>query len=304
MGVGAGAPSLGGAIGGSGIGVSAMGSAAAGLTMGVGMGMGAGGAPGAAVGSSAGAGAGGLGLGVGGGSAGASAGPDGYGILGLLGVIKTNDRDLNVLAMGTDLTSLSLNLSTAEPLHASFAHPWTDAPAAKEPALTLPPSYRVPQPALKTGHFAKFSSGTLLYIFYAMPRDVLQAYAAQELYAREWRFHRDGKLWFRRAPVAAGAPAPAASDPQAWVYWDVQAWEARPYSGPLPVPQLITGFLPEEEVRVRPAGAAATAASAGSAAGSAAPASAGAGPAGTGGAAGVASASGPGGPGTGSGGGP
>lgn len=279
---------------GAGVGSSAAAAAAVG-GMGLAVGAGPGGGPGAGVGGGAGGPAGGA----------SSSGPDGYGILGLLGVIKTNDRDLNVLAMGTDLTSLSLNLSTAEPLHASFAHPWTDVPAAKEPALTLPPSYRVPQPALKTGHFAKFSSGTLLYIFYAMPRDVLQAYAAQELYAREWRFHRDGKLWFRRAPVPAGAPAPAATDPAAWVYWDVQAWEARPYSGPLPVPQLMAGFLPEEEVRVRPAGAAAAGAgAAGSAAGAAAPAAAGPGPAGAGGAAGVASGSGPGGPSAGSGGGP
>jgi NOT2 / NOT3 / NOT5 family len=194
-----------------------------------------------------------------------SIGPDGYGILGLLGVIRTPDRDLNVLALGTDLTTLNLNLNTAEPLHASFAHPWTDAPATKEPALTLPSSYRVPQPALKTGHFSKFSVGTLIYIFYSMPRDVLQAYAAQELYNREWRFHRDTKLWFRKesmtvAPAAGSAAAAAAAGTSEYVYWDVSVWEKRPFAGPLPA--LVAGFLPEEEVRIRPPTAAAPAAGA------------------------------------------
>lgn len=192
-------------------------------------------------------------------------GPDGYGILGLLGVIRTPDRDLNVLALGTDLTTLSLNLNTAEPLHASFAHPWTDTPATKEPALTLPSTYRVPQPALKTGHFSKFAVGTLLYIFYSMPRDVLQAYAAQELYNREWRFHRDTKLWFKREAVAADGKGGGGES--AYVYWDVSLWERRPYGGPLPA--LLAGFLPEEEVRIRPPGTAATGATTGAAPGTA-----------------------------------
>ena len=54
-------------------------------------------------------------------------------------------------------------------------------------------------PALKTGHLSKFQLETLFYIFYALPKDVLQAYAAQELYTREWRYHAESKLWFKRA---------------------------------------------------------------------------------------------------------
>jgi CCR4-NOT transcription complex subunit 2 len=200
-------------------------------------------------------------------------GPDGYGILGLLGVIRTPDRDLNVLALGTDLTSLNLNLNTTEPLHAGFAHPWSDTPSAKEPALTLPSSYKVPQPALKTGHFSKFTVGTLIYIFYTMPRDVLQAYSAQELYSREWRYHKENKLWFKKEAPAAGAPAPGPDGSGQYVYWDIGVWDKRPYTGPAAA--LIAAFLGEEEVRIRPAapqpapgaGAAAGGAAAGAAGG-------------------------------------
>ena len=49
-------------------------------------------------------------------------------------------------------------------------------------------------PPLKTSHLSKFQLETLFYIFYAMPRDVLQAYAAQELYQRDWQYHRDLKV--------------------------------------------------------------------------------------------------------------
>ena len=92
--------------------------------------------------------------------------------------------------------------------------------------------------------------GTLVYIFYSMPRDVLQAHSAQELYAREWRYHRDRKLWFRReSGPGEGAGATAAAAPPTYAYWDVTAWEKRAYTGP--VAALVQGFLPEEEVKIR-----------------------------------------------------
>jgi len=140
--------------------------------------------------------------------------------------------------------------------------------------------YKVPQPALKTGHFGKFTVGTLVYIFYAMPRDVLQAHAAQELHARDWRFHRDLKLWFRQEPAPPppqphkGAPPPPAPTPS-FHYFDVHAWEKREFKGLVPQPtaaggpggaapgaaapamvamtlqQIVAGFLTEEEIRVK-----------------------------------------------------
>jgi len=50
---------------------------------------------------------------------------------------------------------------------------------------------------LKLTHFSKFQLETLLYIFYAMPKDALQAYASEELYRREWRYHKEMKLWIK-----------------------------------------------------------------------------------------------------------
>ena len=180
-------------------------------------------------------------------------GPDGYGILGLLSVIKlAGDRDLSVLALGTDLTSLGMALGSPEPLAGSFAHPYGDSPTAREPVYTLPPCYKMPQPALKTGHLARFEPGTLLYIFHAMPRDLLQAYAAQELYGRGWRYHRELKAWFRKADPPAGTPQQAAQQLQQWVYWEVSSWSAVPYTGNAGA--LVAGFLTEEEVKVRPPG--------------------------------------------------
>jgi CCR4-NOT transcription complex subunit 2 len=103
-------------------------------------------------------------------------------------------------------------------------------------------------PALKTGHLSKFQLETLFYIFYALPKDVLQAYAAQELYTREWRYHGELKLWFKRATATDGAPSNATA--AQFLYFDISSWERRLFNGTMN--QNVTqGFLSEEEVRVK-----------------------------------------------------
>jgi len=101
-------------------------------------------------------------------------------------------------------------------------------------------------PALKTGHLSKFELETLFYIFYALPKDVLQAYAAQELYTREWRYHMELKLWFKSA-VAEGVGSSGSSQYQ---YFDINSWERRLSNGNMNQ-NIASGFLSEEDVRVK-----------------------------------------------------
>ncbi|GKZ01420.1 hypothetical protein MPSEU_001092800 [Mayamaea pseudoterrestris] len=174
-----------------------------------------------------------------------------YGLLGLLAVIRMTDADRNALALGSDLTLLGLNLGSAEQIYSTFSSPWSDAPVSKEPHYQLPMCYYMHPPALKTGHLSKFQLETLFYIFYALPKDVLQAYSAQELYTREWRFHAELKLWFKRATAADGAPSNNATNVSSqFLYFDIGAWERRLFNGTMS--QNVTqGFLTEEEVRVK-----------------------------------------------------
>ena len=115
----------------------------------------------------------------------------------------------------------------------------------------LPMCYYMQPPALKTGHLSKFQLETLFYIFYALPKDVLQAYAAQELYTREWRYHAESKLWFKQAtPSEMGAASNNnGSSGAQYIYFDINTWERRVYGN---VNQNIAGgFLPEDDVRVK-----------------------------------------------------
>lgn len=56
-----------------------------------------------------------------------------FGLMGILSVIRMTEPDLNTLALGTDLTSLGLNLNSADSLYATFASPWADARAQRAP---------------------------------------------------------------------------------------------------------------------------------------------------------------------------
>jgi CCR4-NOT transcription complex subunit 2 len=49
--------------------------------------------------------------------------------MGLLGVIRMTDNDLNTLSLGCDLTTLGLNLNTSDKLYNSFLSPWQEQPS-------------------------------------------------------------------------------------------------------------------------------------------------------------------------------
>lgn len=167
-----------------------------------------------------------------------------FGLLGLLDVIRMTNVDLNTLALGSDLTTLGLNLNSAECLYSTFASPWAEAPCRSEPQFALPMCYYMQPPPLKTSHLSKFQLETLFYIFYAMPKDVLQAYAAQELYNRDWSYHQDLKLWFKRGSSSDGL----STTTNQYIFFDINAWECRLHAGAV---NLASGLLREEDVRVK-----------------------------------------------------
>ncbi|KAJ3303375.1 hypothetical protein HDV03_003944 [Kappamyces sp. JEL0829] len=128
---------------------------------------------------------------------------DKYGMMGLIDVVRMTNPDLSMLALGSDLTGLGLNLNGAENVFSKFMTPFSDTPAAgatSEPSFTLPSAYTSIRPPPPLAKMKALSDETLFYIFYAMPRDVMQEAAAQELYSRSWRFHKEFKLWLSKDP--------------------------------------------------------------------------------------------------------
>ena len=108
--------------------------------------------------------------------------------------------------------------------------------------------YYMQPPALKTGHLSKFQLETLFYIFYALPRDVLQAYASQELYSREWKYHVDLKLWFKRASPSDGVTN--SGNGMQYIYFDINSWERRLFNSNMNQ-NITSGLLSEDDIRVK-----------------------------------------------------
>ncbi|CAL9085772.1 unnamed protein product [Musa acuminata var. zebrina] len=151
--------------------------------------------------------------------------PDRFGLQGLLSVIRMNDPDLTSLALGIDLTTLGLNLNSSENLHKTFGSPWSDDPVKGEPEYCIPSCYYAkPPPLLHQGYFSKLQVSTLFYIFYSMPKDEAQLYAASELCARGWFYHREHQLWFTRVPNVEPLVKTHAYERGTYVCFDPNTW--------------------------------------------------------------------------------
>jgi len=148
-----------------------------------------------------------------------------FGLTGLLGVIKPTDQDLSSLALGFDLNSFGFNLNSPDPWFRTFASPWSDGPTRVQPEFRIPSCYYLQPPALRFEMFKQFTQNTLFYIFYTMPNDVLQLAAAQELFDRKWRYHKDMKAWITRAPGAEVAIQTATYERGSYLTFDPEKWE-------------------------------------------------------------------------------
>ncbi|SNX81856.1 related to CDC36 - transcription factor [Melanopsichium pennsylvanicum] len=154
---------------------------------------------------------------------------DRFGLLGLLALIKSTNPDLSMLSMGVDLQTFGLNLNSSDPLHPSFITPWSEnnmlASSRVEPEFTLPSCYNVQPPPPAQSKIASFSDETLFFIFYSTPRDMLQEVAAQELYARNWRYHKELHVWLTKEQNTEPTQKTPTYERGTYVFFDPSLWE-------------------------------------------------------------------------------
>ncbi|KAI0315595.1 hypothetical protein OF83DRAFT_1164717 [Amylostereum chailletii] len=151
---------------------------------------------------------------------------DRWGLLGLLAMIKSTDPDQALLAVGTDLGTMGLDMQQQGNLYSTFITPWADSSAAHsvEPDFTLPECYDVQPPPPGPSKAASFSDETLFFMFYSAPRDALQEVAAQELYNRNWRFHKDLRVWLTKESGTAPSQKVQGGEQGIYTFWDPDNW--------------------------------------------------------------------------------
>lgn len=154
---------------------------------------------------------------------------DRFGLVGLVSLIKSQDPDMALMTMGTNLQSLGMNLDSLDAISSSFVTPWSQDPAVAaqqvEPAYQLPSCYNVQPPPPAQTKIASFSDETLFFIFYSTPRDALQEVAAQELYVRNWRYHKGLHLWLTKEQNTEPLQKTPTYERGNYVFFDPGSWE-------------------------------------------------------------------------------
>lgn len=126
-----------------------------------------------------------------------------YGMDGLASLLKMEQNDTTMFALGLEVVNFGLDLSEGTSVLKTLALPWVETLRLDvEPYFTLPkaihPLSIVPPPGPCDVKIQSFSDETLFYIFYMKPRDTLQEYAARELVLRNWRYHKDIQVWLTK----------------------------------------------------------------------------------------------------------
>ncbi|XP_061192335.1 CCR4-NOT transcription complex subunit 2-like isoform X1 [Saccostrea echinata] len=156
---------------------------------------------------------------------------DQFGVAGLLSFIRAaneNDHNLIALAPGIDLTTLGLNLNSPENLYSTFQSPWADSPCRPQDI-----DYHVPSEYL-TNIFLRdklapiklnrYGEDVLFFLFYMNGNDFIQLAAAAELYTRDWRYHKEERVWITRAPGVEPVMKATTYERGTYYFFDVQNW--------------------------------------------------------------------------------
>lgn len=113
-----------------------------------------------------------------------------------------------------------------ESLSRTFASPWAETSRCEvEPPFRLPSCYTVDVVPPQNARVSNFSDETLFYIFYTMPRDIMQELAARELTSRNWRFHKELKMWLTKDLNSEPIQNTAQSERGVYIFFDPTSWE-------------------------------------------------------------------------------
>uniref|UniRef100_T2M3N6 CCR4-NOT transcription complex subunit 2 n=1 Tax=Hydra vulgaris TaxID=6087 RepID=T2M3N6_HYDVU len=155
---------------------------------------------------------------------------DQFGMIGLLTFIRAAETEPNLvtLALGSDLTTLGLNLNSTESLYHTFGSPFSDSTCKPhEIDFYAPQEYLISsyiRDKLAPIKLGRYGEDLLFYLYYTNCGDILQLAAAAELYARDWRYHKDERVWITRFPGMEPQIKTASYEKGTYYYFDPQGW--------------------------------------------------------------------------------
>merc|ERR1719384_828378 len=159
---------------------------------------------------------------------------DQFGMIGLLTFIRAAETDPNLvsLALGADLTTLGLNLNSEVNLYPTFGGPWAETPCRPQDIDFHVPHEYLTNTAIREKlapvKLNRYKDDILFYMFYTNVGDVLQLAAAAELYNRDWRYHKEERVWITRAQGMVPIEKTATYERGTYYFFDVNCWRKVP----------------------------------------------------------------------------
>lgn len=156
---------------------------------------------------------------------------DQYGIVGLLAFIKAAETDpsLTHLALGTDLTTLGLNLNSPDNLYTKFQSPFSRQPCRLQDMDYFVPSEYLTNSSIRDKlapiKLGRYGEDLLFFVFYSYPGDIMQFAAAAELYNRDWRYHKEEQVWITRAQGLNPSQKTQTYEQGTYAFFDCKTWK-------------------------------------------------------------------------------
>jgi len=154
---------------------------------------------------------------------------DQYGLVGLLQMIQQAEQkpDSSIL-LNFDLTTLGLSMESQNDLYPTFLSPFSDNQArAYEIDYQVPTEYQMGiqiRDKLPQVNFNTLNEDTLFFLFYLFGNDYVQLSSASELYRRDWRYHKEERLWLTRIKNIMPDQKHDTYETGVYCVFDVQLW--------------------------------------------------------------------------------
>ncbi|CAF4785184.1 unnamed protein product [Rotaria sp. Silwood1] len=154
---------------------------------------------------------------------------DQYGLVGLLQMIQQAEKNPDSsMLLNFDLTTLGLSMESTNDLYRSFISPFSDNQArAYEIDYQVPMEYQMGIQILEKlpqVNFSTLNEDTLFFLFYLFGNDYVQLSAANELYKRDWRYHKDERIWLTRIKNIMPDQKYDTYETGVYCVFDVQLW--------------------------------------------------------------------------------
>ncbi|KAI1818027.1 hypothetical protein GGS20DRAFT_530695 [Poronia punctata] len=149
---------------------------------------------------------------------------DKWGLKGLRTLIN-NYPDYNGCLTGIDPATFGFDLTSPAPIALQIWSPYNEAPPRPAiPDFHLPECYKVNNVQPLNQKIASFNEETLMWIFYSCPGDYQQQLAAEQLFQRQWRWHKKLKIWLTKDDVLAPRILSAQHEEGYYIVWSADEW--------------------------------------------------------------------------------